>query len=52
VHCFGGERGRKEVLGRCGCSYKDSVNVSLKKWDSRAWTGLIWFGIGPSGGLL
>jgi hypothetical protein len=24
----------------------------LEKWDVRAWTGLIWLGIGTSGGLL
>jgi hypothetical protein len=24
----------------------------IKKWDTEAWTGLIWLGIGTGGGLL
>jgi hypothetical protein len=45
-----GKLEEKKQLGRPNVDGNDSIK--LEKWDVRAWTGLIWLGIGTSGGLL
>jgi hypothetical protein len=42
----------KRPLGRPRRRCEDNIKMDLKKQDGVVWTGLIWFGIGSSGGLL
>jgi hypothetical protein len=45
--------GKPEAKGPLGARrsrWED--NISMKKWDGRAWTGLIWLRIGSTDGLL
>jgi hypothetical protein len=42
---------RKMPLGTSRRRWKDNIKMDLKS-VGRAWTGLIWLGIGTGGGLL
>ena len=39
----------KRPLGRPMRKWEDDIKIILKKWDRKAWTGLIWLWIGTSG---
>jgi hypothetical protein len=62
VACMGDERGAYRILvgrpegrrplGRSRRRWEDNIKMIFKKWDERAWTGLIWLRIGTGGGLL
>jgi hypothetical protein len=39
-------------LGRPRRRWEDNIKTVFKKWDGKAWTGLIWLRIGTGGGLL
>jgi len=49
--------GSREVPGRNACDRRHTYHIIIiklifNKCDVGAWTGLIWLGIGTSGGLL
>jgi hypothetical protein len=46
-----GKHEHKMPLGTFRCRLKDNIKMNLKS-VGRAWTGLIWLGIGTDGGLL
>jgi hypothetical protein len=33
------------------CRWEDNIKLNPKETDGRMWTGLVWLGIGISGGL-
>jgi len=47
-----GKLGGKEMYGRPGRRWEDSIKMDLKEVRRGARTGLIWFKIGRSSGLL
>jgi len=47
----GKDEGKKDLEDR-GIEGKIILKWTLKKRDRRAWIGLMWLNIGPSGGLL
>jgi hypothetical protein len=49
IQGFGGERDHLEETGVNG---KIILRWIFRKWDGKAWTGLIWFRIGTGGGHL
>jgi hypothetical protein len=42
----------RRPLGRPRRRWEDNIKMALKKWDGRAWIGLIWLRIGTGGRLL
>jgi hypothetical protein len=42
----------KRPLGRLRLRWKDNIKMDLKEVGWGAWTGLIWLGLGKSGGHL
>jgi hypothetical protein len=40
------------TLGRPTHKWEDNIKIILKKWDWKAWNGLIWLRIGTGGGRL
>jgi hypothetical protein len=42
----------KRSLGRLRCRWEDNIKMIIRKWDVRAWTGLMWLRTGTGGGLL
>ena len=42
----------KRSLGRLRRRWEDIIKMIIRKWDVRAWTGLIWLRTGTGGGHL
>jgi hypothetical protein len=42
----------KRSLRRSRYLWEENIKSTLKKYDERAWNGLIWLKIGPKGRLL
>jgi hypothetical protein len=42
----------KRPLGRSRCRWGIILRRIFRKWDVRAWIGLIWLRVGPGGGHL
>jgi len=42
----------KRPFGRTRRRWENNIKCIFKKWDGLGWSGLIWLGIGTSGGPL
>jgi hypothetical protein len=47
-----GDFSERAYLENLGLHGRTILKWIFKKWDRKAWTGLIWLNIGTSGGLL
>jgi hypothetical protein len=45
------ETEEKRQLGIPRHKWEDNIKSIFKKWEGRAWTGLIWLRIGTGGGV-
>jgi hypothetical protein len=44
------EREGRRPIGRPRCRWENIIIMDLQEMGWRAWTGLVWFGIGTGGG--
>jgi len=49
VQVLGGENRERDQLEDPGLRWEDNINMGLQEVDGRAWSGLIWLGIGRRG---